>query len=148
LRYQANHIVDYEALYQLYFSIPKPEPKHIYYFSQSKNFEEWCNTKKGEQNVIYEDFEVTSTSVIFKEKDYDEHSHLKYDDSNVETIIEKYVELGKGVNNDLEDLFKRFIGKNTKEVIGEIENTKIDLKTKVKQLHDILEKLKLEKKSL
>ncbi|CAB4421702.1 unnamed protein product [Rhizophagus irregularis] len=152
LRHQANFISNYEALQHIHFSKPVPESKHIYYFSRVNDFEKWYNTKSNnDKGPIYKSFEIKSRfmiSDIFKERDYDKYSLLTYDDSNVETIIEKYVELGKGVNNDLEDLFKRFIGKNSKEVIGDIENTKIDLKTKVKQLHDILEKLKLEKKSL
>ncbi|CAB4421703.1 unnamed protein product [Rhizophagus irregularis] len=136
-----------EALYQLYFSIPKPEPKHIYYFSQSKNFEEWCNTKKGEQNVIYEDFEVTSTSVIFKENDYDEHSHLNYDD-NIESIIKDLLIVGNDLNVDIVNLIKIFKGDNSIEKVEKIEEIeevrakKIHLKVNVERLHNILEELK------
>ncbi|CAB5205699.1 unnamed protein product [Rhizophagus irregularis] len=41
LRLRANHIADYEALHHINFWEPEPEPKNIYYFGQSKNFEEW-----------------------------------------------------------------------------------------------------------
>ncbi|PKY31410.1 hypothetical protein RhiirB3_475192 [Rhizophagus irregularis] len=148
LRYQANHIVDYEALYQLYFSKPKPEPKHIYYFSQSKNFEGWDNKIKGEQCVIYEDhdFEVTSTSVIFKEKDYDEHSHLKYDeyDNNIKLVIEELLFIGNKLNVDIDNLIEIFKGDNSIEKIDKIDvkAKKKCLKVKVEKLHDILEELK------
>ncbi|PKY39920.1 hypothetical protein RhiirA4_529458 [Rhizophagus irregularis] len=146
LRYQANHIVDYEALNQVYFSKPKPEPKHIYYFSQSKDFEEWCNKIKGEQCVIYEDFdfEVTSTSVIFKEKDYDEHSYLKYDD-NIKSIIKDLLSVGNKLNVDIDNLIKIFKGDdNSIEKIDKIDvkDKKKCLKVKVEKLHDILEELK------
>ncbi|CAB4421717.1 unnamed protein product [Rhizophagus irregularis] len=146
LRYQANHIVDYEALNQVYFSKPKPEPKLIYYFSQSKDFEEWCNKIKGEQCVIYEDFdfEVTSTSVIFKEKDYDEHSYLKYDD-NIKSIIKDLLSVGNKLNVDIDNLIKIFKGDdNSIEKIDKIDvkDKKKCLKVKVEKLHDILEELK------
>ncbi|CAB4421676.1 unnamed protein product [Rhizophagus irregularis] len=150
LRYQANYIAEYEALHCIHFSEPEPEPKHIYYFSQAKSFEEWFNTKKSEQVAIYKDFEETSifmTSNIFKEIDYDNNSILTYNE-NIKMLIENYIKLGNDVNGDIEDLIdliKRFVSKNSIEEIERIENTKIDLKFGVEKLYHILEMLKLMK---
>ena len=55
LKYRAKQIADYEALHHIYFWAPPPEPKHIYYFSQAKNFEEWYNERcNNDKNAIYE----------------------------------------------------------------------------------------------
>ncbi|GET57458.1 uncharacterized protein OCT59_015519 [Rhizophagus irregularis] len=47
LRYQANHIADYEALQHIHFWKHEHDPKYIYYFGQSKNFEDCYNKKKN-----------------------------------------------------------------------------------------------------
>ncbi|GES94212.1 hypothetical protein GLOIN_2v1769896 [Rhizophagus clarus] len=77
---QTNLIADYEALYQIHFWDPEPEPNHIYYFGESKTLEEWRNARKKDQGAIFEDLEEKSTFAnrIFKEKDYDNHSILVY----------------------------------------------------------------------
>ncbi|EXX69399.1 hypothetical protein RirG_096520 [Rhizophagus irregularis DAOM 197198w] len=41
LRHQANHIADYEALHHIHFWGHERDPKYIYYFGHSKNFEDW-----------------------------------------------------------------------------------------------------------
>ncbi|GBC49398.2 hypothetical protein GLOIN_2v1787114 [Rhizophagus irregularis DAOM 181602=DAOM 197198] len=125
LRFQANCIADYEALH--HFSEPEPEPKHIYYFSLAKNFEEWCNTRKDEQGAIYKAFEEFTTSGIFKELDYDKYSFLTYD-NNVKMIIEDFI---KSVNDNTEELIKRVIDKNS---IEEINDVKIDFDRKLEKL--------------
>ncbi|CAB4389908.1 unnamed protein product [Rhizophagus irregularis] len=60
LRYQANHIADYEALQHIHFWKHEHDPKYIYYFGQSKNFEDWYNKKK-EQGPIYGELKEKST---------------------------------------------------------------------------------------
>ncbi|PKK73779.1 hypothetical protein RhiirC2_709382 [Rhizophagus irregularis] len=59
LRHQANHIANYEALHHIHFWNPEPEPKHIYYFGQSKSLEEWSDTRKDDQGAIYKDKEMS-----------------------------------------------------------------------------------------
>ncbi|PKK61033.1 hypothetical protein RhiirC2_718703 [Rhizophagus irregularis] len=134
LRYQANYIATFEALH-IHFSGPEPEhqPKHIYYFSLAKNFEEWYDTRKGEQGAIYKDYEeeessIFTTSNIFKERDYDEYSFLTYND-NIKTIVEDFI---NSVDDNTKNLSKRATDKNS---IEEIDDVKDDLKR-------ILEKLK------
>ncbi|CAB5389622.1 unnamed protein product [Rhizophagus irregularis] len=145
LRYQANYIATFEALH-VHFSDSELEcePKRIYYFSQAKNFEEWYNTKKGEQGVIYKEFEEATMFMInsiYKEIDYDKYSILTYND-NIKMIIKDFINLGNNVNINTEDLIKRVIDKKSIDEIEGIEDIKVDLETKVRKLNYILEKLK------
>ncbi|GBB93429.1 hypothetical protein RclHR1_02170010 [Rhizophagus clarus] len=52
LRRRANHIADYEALFHIHLWNMDPEPKHIYYFGQSRTLEEWYKTR-NDQGAIY-----------------------------------------------------------------------------------------------
>ncbi|CAG8579483.1 9582_t:CDS:10 [Rhizophagus irregularis] len=138
MKYQANYIATFEALH-IHFSGPEPEPqpKHIYYFSLAKNFEEWYDTRKREQGAIYKDYEeeessIFTTSDIFKERDYDKRSFLTYND-NIKIIVKDFI---NSVNDNTKNLIKRAIDKNSIEEIDDVED---DLKR-------ILEKL--EKKYL
>ncbi|GBC09477.1 hypothetical protein RclHR1_00890013 [Rhizophagus clarus] len=81
LRHRANHIADYEALYHIHFRNHEPEPKHIYYFGQSKTLEDWYNNRKNDQGAIYKGFEEKSTFTkrYFREKSYDKASIWVYD---------------------------------------------------------------------
>ncbi|UZO23198.1 uncharacterized protein OCT59_015542 [Rhizophagus irregularis] len=81
LRHRANHIADYEALHHIHFRNHEPEPKHIYYFGQSKTLEDWYNNRK-EDDAIYKDFEEKSTFTKhdFKKKSLDEASIWVYDE--------------------------------------------------------------------
>ncbi|GBC09935.1 hypothetical protein RclHR1_09210004 [Rhizophagus clarus] len=84
LRFRANQIADYEALEKFHFRPPEPEPKYIYYIGQSKNFQEWYQMRKNDQDEIYKDFEVKSTiiSQAFKDVNYNDFSIWKFDDDN------------------------------------------------------------------
>jgi hypothetical protein len=86
LRRRANHIADYEALHHIHFWKCEPEPKHIYYFGQSKAFEEWYTLRKGDQSAIYKGFEEKTTftkRTIFKERNFDNISIWKYDNIEI-----------------------------------------------------------------
>lgn len=61
LRSRANQIADYEALHHIHIWNIEPEPEYIYYIGQSKNFEDWYDMRKGDQNAIYKGFEEKST---------------------------------------------------------------------------------------
>ena len=81
LRYQANKIADYEALYHTHLWVHEPDPRFIYYIGQSKSFEEWHNNIKLDgQDPIYKDFEDKSTFTehCFKEACYDNYSIWKH----------------------------------------------------------------------
>ncbi|PKY30080.1 hypothetical protein RhiirB3_485423 [Rhizophagus irregularis] len=82
LRHRANHIADYEALHHIHFRNHKPEPKHIYYFGQSKTLEDWYNNRKDDQDATYKGFEEKSTFTKhdFKKKSLDEASIWVYDE--------------------------------------------------------------------
>ncbi|POG75676.1 hypothetical protein GLOIN_2v1475226 [Rhizophagus irregularis DAOM 181602=DAOM 197198] len=109
LRLRANHIADYEALHHINFWEPEPEPKNIYYFGQSKNFEEWYNTRKN-QGSIYKEFEEKSTFTkhIFKESDYDKISIWKYDENDIMKEIEKITIIKNDLNNNIDYFIKKF----------------------------------------
>ncbi|PKY53511.1 hypothetical protein RhiirA4_471776 [Rhizophagus irregularis] len=127
LRYKANLIADYEALYHFHYWASEPEPKYIYYVGQSKILEEWLDSKK-DQDAIYKDTEekTTSTKFNFKEKDYDKHLILTYNEQNLE--IGKV----KNMKNDLNGIIEWLVNyhkvqKNEKEInIESIENMKLN----------------------
>ncbi|PKY56958.1 hypothetical protein RhiirA4_448878 [Rhizophagus irregularis] len=75
LRFRANQIANYEALYHIHFPPIERDPKYIYYIGQSKNFETWCEDRKDD-GAIYKGFEEKSTftKFVFEEKDYDKFS--------------------------------------------------------------------------
>ena len=149
LRQRAILIADYEALHHIHFWNHEPEPKHIYYFGQSKHFEEWYNKRKDDQGAIYEEFEEkrTFTKHTFKESDYDESSiwvnnnddnNIDDDDKNMKTSVKNFKSKSNEVSDNVEDLIKRI---KEIEKIEEIEDVKIDLKVEVKKLQLKLEKL-------
>ena len=111
LRYRANQIADYEALYHTYFSNYGPDPQYIYYIGQSKNFEEWYNNIKDSRDPIYKDFEEKSTFTkrVFKEADYDNYSIWNYDENIEERIkdAENTKNVAESVKKDAEVLIER-----------------------------------------
>ncbi|CAB4421728.1 unnamed protein product [Rhizophagus irregularis] len=143
LRHQANFIADYEALHHIHLWSPEPEPKHIYYYSQTKTIEEWYNVRKDGPGLIYKDIEEKFIGKhVFKEKDYDKFSILECnDDNNIKKRIENFKNIGNEMNDNIEYLIKRFKSKNLIEEIEEINDMKIDLKAKVEKLYHKLEKL-------
>ncbi|PKY31485.1 hypothetical protein RhiirB3_489164 [Rhizophagus irregularis] len=146
LRHQANFIADYEALHHIHLWSPEPEPKHIYYYCQTKTIEEWYNVRKDGPGLIYKDIEEKFIDKhVFKEKDYDKFSILECnDDNNIKKRIENFKNIGNEMNNNIEYLIKRFKSKNLIEEIEEIEeinDMKIDLKANVEKLYHKLEKL-------
>jgi hypothetical protein len=124
------------------------EPNYVYYFGQSKHFEEWyIKRKKDDQGPIYKDFEEKTTfeKYIFKERNYDKHSILIYDnnDKNIKISVENFKNTSNEIGNNIEDLIKKFEGNSSIEKIGKVENMKIDLKDEIKKLQ--LKLMKLEK---
>jgi hypothetical protein len=135
LRTRANHIVDYEALHHIHFWSPDPEPKHIYYFGQSKTLEEWYKTRKDDQGAIYKDFEEKSTFTrrVFKERDYDKFSIWSlYDDIKME------IENIKSKKNELNYLIKKLKDrKNEKERDGNNNNDTKFIDEFIKEIEEI-----------
>ncbi|CAB5389562.1 unnamed protein product [Rhizophagus irregularis] len=134
LRRRANHIADYEALYHIHFWSHEPEPKHIYYFGQSKAFEEWY-AGKGDQGAIYKDFEEKSTFTkqIFERRNYDDHSIWDYDIDidNIESEIKKIKTKKNRLNNRIKKLSKKINDPENEKKIKKIQNNIYDKIRKV-----------------
>ncbi|RIA84913.1 hypothetical protein C1645_858515 [Glomus cerebriforme] len=140
LRYRANYIADYEALHHIHFWRPEPEPKHIYYFGQSKNFEEWYKSRKYDRGAIYKDFEEKSTFTrrIFKQEDYDKVSVWKYDDNikaNIKAEVQKIKIMKNDMNNSIEYLIKKLNDLKNEENKNDIDK-KIEEIKETKELYD------------
>ncbi|PKY30107.1 hypothetical protein RhiirB3_485451 [Rhizophagus irregularis] len=103
LRQRANHIADYEALYHIHLWNIEPEPKHIYYFGQSKTLEEWYATRKDEQ-----------------ERDYDKYSILVYEE-DIKVEIEKIKNMKNDVNVTIEYLIKKLY-----DIKSKVDDNKTD----------------------
>ncbi|CAG8499279.1 12721_t:CDS:2 [Funneliformis caledonium] len=90
LRFRAESISDYEALDEIYFYPPPPEPKYIYYIGKSKSYENWDeNVKKCENKNLYDDYE--------SEKKNEKDTSTKINELN-----DKIVELNDKMNTLLE----------------------------------------------
>jgi len=87
LRFRAELISDFEALDEMYFYPPPPEPKYIYYLGESKSYEKWdAKVKEREtgQKKLYNDSEekMIERKLPYKEKDVDNESWWNYDYKN------------------------------------------------------------------
>lgn len=101
LRFKANQLANYEALYQ------EPDPKYIYYIGQSQHFETWYESIKDD-DAIHKDFEKESsfTKHVFEAKSYDKFSIWKYDD-DYETEIKTIESMKNNLNNKIENLIDK-----------------------------------------
>ncbi|GBB91276.1 hypothetical protein RclHR1_18460001 [Rhizophagus clarus] len=138
LRFRANQIADYEALYHPEFIPPMREPKYIYYIGKSKTFEKWYEDRKDD-GPIYKDFEKKSTfaKFVFEEKDYDRFSIWNY---KVDSKIEKFKTMKNKLNNNIENLIKNFEDqKNDIDInieIAKFETVKDDIDKLIKNLKE------------
>ncbi|RIA87165.1 hypothetical protein C1645_828188 [Glomus cerebriforme] len=146
LRFRANQIANYEALYHIHFPPIEQDPKYIYYIGQSKNFETWYESRKND-GPIYKDYEEKSTftKYIFEEKDYDRFSIWEYD-HNIEEEIINIKKMKKEVNYKVENLIKKLndqknhnnnetIDKKIEE-IEDINNVNVTIEYMIKKLND------------
>ncbi len=136
LRNRANLIADFEALHHIHYWNHEPEPKYIYYFGQSKNFEEWYDTRKDDQGAIYKGFEEKSTFTkrLYKESNYDKRSIWVYDD-NIESEIEKIKIMKNDLKVNIEYLTKKLDdSKNGKKKSDDEIN---EINKKIKEIENI-----------
>jgi hypothetical protein len=82
LRFRAELISDYEALDEIYFSVPPSEPKYIYYLGKSKGYDSWekiVKKREKEQVKLYDDYEkkMNEADLSFEEEK-DENSFWDY----------------------------------------------------------------------
>ncbi|CAG8465316.1 2237_t:CDS:2 [Funneliformis caledonium] len=117
LRFCAALILDYEALDEIYFSPPSPEPKYIYYIDKSISYNEW---EMVERNLTYEDDDDSSesekqnetTSVkefnneVKKEKEKEiiiterDNKVVKEEDININELNKKINDLNNKINDN------------------------------------------------
>lgn len=131
MRFRANQIANYEALYHIHFPPVERDPKYIYYIGQSKHFETWYDDRKDD-GAIYKDFEEKSTynKYVFEEKDYDKFSIWVYDDDDdIDIEINSIKKIKKDLNDNIDNLINKLKDQrrddNAEEIdkkIEEIEN--------------------------
>jgi hypothetical protein len=123
LRFRANQIANYEALYPIHFPPIERDPKYIYYIGQSKTFETWYEDRKDDGS-IFEDFEKKSTFTehVFEEKYYDKFSIWKYDDDDdIETEIKKIVMMKNNLNDNIENLINKLNNQKNSDNANDID---------------------------
>ncbi|CAG8576470.1 6087_t:CDS:2 [Funneliformis mosseae] len=120
LRFRAESISDYEALEQIYFDPPIPEPKYIYYLGKSKSYKDWdskVRSRESENNKLYDYYEEKMIDTVLPYED----DEMKSDDN-------------KGFEN-VED------NSDIKNKVTLLDNKVEDLKSVVNELNDKLDKL-------
>ncbi|CAG8467528.1 19860_t:CDS:10 [Rhizophagus irregularis] len=81
LRYRATLISDYEALEDIRFWPPEPDPQFIFYVGHSKSVEEWTEDRKQFKGCMYQKYENKASykRYKFQEDPNDKYSLLKYE---------------------------------------------------------------------
>ncbi|PKK74275.1 hypothetical protein RhiirC2_739177 [Rhizophagus irregularis] len=81
LRYRATLISDYEALEDIRFWPPEPDPQFIFYVGHSKSVEEWTEDRKQFKGCMYQKYENKASykRYKFQEDSNDKYSLLKYE---------------------------------------------------------------------
>ncbi|PKY45737.1 hypothetical protein RhiirA4_542826 [Rhizophagus irregularis] len=132
LRFRANQIANYEALYPIHFPPIERDPKYIYYVGQSKTFETWYEDRKDDC-AIFKDFEKKSTfeEFVFNEKNYDKFSIWDYD-VDIESEIEKFKTMKNSLNDNIEKMIKNLEDRKNNDNANDI-----DIDEKVKMLKAI-----------
>ncbi|CAB4420442.1 unnamed protein product [Rhizophagus irregularis] len=161
LRFRAELISDYEALDEIHFNIPLPEPKYIYYIGKSESYEEWdTDVKKYHKEKSYNDYEkkMGKRELIYKDTDDDDDDNNDDDDkdnnkdnidddddddeSEDEDEDEDVIGKVKLLSDKVKEEFKWL-----KEEIGEVKLLKeeveevISLKKEIKLLNSKIDKL-------
>ena len=115
LRYRANLISDYEALEDIRFWPPEPDPQFIFYVGHSESFEEWSEDRKHFKGCIYQRYENKASykKYKFKEDFNDKNSLLRYemDKKDSTSSSSSLTEDGKilsGSSLPLDESFKEF----------------------------------------
>jgi hypothetical protein len=122
LRFRANQIANYEALYPIHFPPIERDPKYIYYVGHSKTFETWYEDRKDD-GIIFKDFEKKSTFTenVFEEKYYDNFSIWKYDDDDIKTEIKKIVMMKNNLNDNIENLINKLNNQKNDDNANDID---------------------------
>ena len=143
LRFRANLIANYEAIYPIHFPPIERDPKLIYYTGEAMNFDSWYKDRKN-GDAIYKFFEAKSTftKFVFEDKDYDKVSiwkYIDYDSINKEiSIIESKKE---DINNSMENLIIILNDQKSYDNIEVIDKKISDIKSTGKGINDSMESL-------
>jgi len=115
LRYRATLISDYEALEDIRFWAPEPDPQFIFYVGHSESFEEWSEDRKHFKGCIYQRYENRASykKYKFQENQNDKYSLLKYemDKKDNTSSTSSLTDDGKVVSGSflpLDESFKEF----------------------------------------
>ncbi|RGB37031.1 hypothetical protein C1646_695712 [Rhizophagus diaphanus] len=115
LRYRATLISDYEALEDIRFWPPEPDPQFIFYVGHSKSVEEWTEDRKQFKGCIYQRYENKASykRYRFQEDSNDKYSLLKYemDKKDTNSSISSITDDGNivpGSSLPLDETFKDF----------------------------------------
>ncbi|GES84550.1 hypothetical protein GLOIN_2v1838566 [Rhizophagus clarus] len=123
LRFRANQIANYEALYPIHFPPIERDPKYIYYVGESKTFETWYEDRKDD-GAIFKGFEKKSTFTehVFEEKYYDKFSIWQYDDNDdIKTKIKKIERMKIDLNDNIENLINKLNSQKNNDNINDID---------------------------
>ncbi|RGB25303.1 hypothetical protein C1646_821113 [Rhizophagus diaphanus] len=118
LRFRANQIANYEALYYLYhihFPPIECDPKYIYYIGQSTNLETWCEDRKDD-GAIYEDYDKFSIGV------YDDDDDIEIEINNIKKMKKNLNDIIDNLLNKLNDQKRDDNAEKIDKKIKEIEN--------------------------
>jgi len=142
LRFRAESISDYEALDDINFYPPPPEPKYIYYLGESKNYDEWdANVKRreAEQKKFYNIYEekMIETKLPYKEEEEEDESwwESNEEDSLCEERDEDVKDKVKSISNKVNQLLDEV--KSLNGVNDEVNKVKDEMKllnSKIDQL--------------
>ncbi|CAI2180600.1 4369_t:CDS:2, partial [Funneliformis geosporum] len=147
LRFRAESISDYEALDEIYFYPPSPEPKYIYYIGKSKSYKEWnANVKKSKKKNLYHDYEkkMFERKLSYKQIDDDrflfnneDGYDLSDDDDSSECEEENEEEIcvkGNEFNNNEPNEFNIHLEKKIDEVNSKIDKILMQSLSKVTEI--------------
>ncbi|GES92409.1 hypothetical protein GLOIN_2v848825 [Rhizophagus clarus] len=115
LRYRATLISDYEALEDIRFWSPEPDPQFIFYVGHSQSVEEWTEDRKQFKGCIYQRYENRASykRYKFQEEPSDKYSLLKYeidkkDNNSSISFISNDGKIVSGSSLPLDETFKDF----------------------------------------
>ncbi|CAG8502577.1 9378_t:CDS:10 [Funneliformis caledonium] len=157
LRYRATLISDYEALEDVRFWPPEPDPEYIFYVGHSRSFEDWSEGRKDFRGCMYQRYENRASykKYKFKEDPSDKFSLLKYEmdkkcnTSSITSAPSMPNELG--ITIPLDESFKEFqqsLNNRLANTDQKIDTKIVELQTNMQEMFiEIMEKLeKIENK--
>ncbi|CAG8544091.1 966_t:CDS:2 [Funneliformis mosseae] len=145
LRFRAESISDYEALDEIYFYPPSPEPKYIYYIGKSKSYNEWvANVKKYKKRNLYEDYEkkMFERKLTYEDEEDDcsgdvdsSESEIKNEKTSIKELNSKLVKKGKENEISITELDNKVAKEEDINIINDLYKKINDFNTKINDLN-------------